>query len=190
MRYHPDDKQKTRQRIVKVAARRYRAEGLVSVGIANLMADLGMTHGGFYAHFTDKEALVASACQEAFATQLRNWDERLSRQAAGNGLEDLIRGYLSQQHREHPETGCFAAALAGEIARRDNRSRQAFTAGIKQLLDRLAQSRGNSASNIRPEAVLALMVGSMMLARAVSDPGLSDSMLSIAADTILGNPEA
>jgi TetR/AcrR family transcriptional repressor of nem operon len=183
MRYHIDDKEKTRLRILRLAARRFRAEGLMGVGIANLMADLGMTHGGFYAHFADKEALVASACTEAFRTQLAHWDQLQAGQGQSAGWSRLLNDYLSLQHRDHPDNGCFAAALASEMARRDDRSRRAFSAGIEQLLARLQQTE---CSPLPADATLALMVGAMMLARAVSDPGLSERLLCSAVQALQG----
>lgn len=186
MRYHPEDKQKTRMRIIKTAARRYRAEGLSGVGIANLMADLGMSHGGFYAHFTDKEALVSEACSEAFSTLLRHWEKLLVQQPQQPALATLLNDYLSLQHRNHPDTGCFAAALGGEMARRDSRSRQAFTTGISRMLASLAENSQDQPDKMKPEAMLGLMVGSMILARAVSDAALSERLLSIARETLLG----
>lgn len=188
MRYHPEDKQKTRMRIIKTAARRYRAEGLSGVGIANLMADLGMSHGGFYAHFTDKEALVSEACNEAFSTLLRHWEKLIAQQPQQPGLITLLNDYLSLQHRNHPDTGCFAAALGGEMARRDSRSRQAFTTGITRMLASLAENSQGLPGKMKPEAMLGLMVGTMILARAVSDASLSERLLSVARETLLGHP--
>jgi len=185
MRYNIEDKQKTRLRIIKTAARRYRAEGISGVGIANLMADLGMTHGGFYAHFTDKENLVTEACSEAFSAQLRHWRKLLLQSPQQDALNTILSDYLSLQHRNHPDTGCFAAALAGEMARRDSRSRLAFTAGITQMLAQLTQVTEHRQTNIKPEAILSLMVGSMVLARAVSDPTLSERLLNTAHETVL-----
>lgn len=188
MRYHPDHKRKTRQRLLKDAARRYRAEGLNGVGIANLMADLGLTHGGFYALFADKEGLVTAACAEAFAEQQRHWDRLVEGKTPEEVRALVIRDYLSRRHRDHPETGCFAAALAGEMARRDSRSRRAFTDGIRQMIDRLTQLAAPETSPaLEAEVVLALLVGSVMLARAVSDPDLSDRMLAAARTALLGN---
>jgi len=243
MRYHPEDKHKTRQRIIKVAARRFRGEGLANVGIANLMADLGMTHGGFYAHFTDKEALVTAACTEAFGEILRHWNGLVKTSNPDDARSTLVSDYLSRHHREHPETGCFAAAVVSEIARRDHRSRRAFTSGIEhqlKLLESLgacralgresakvdatdqnsSDSQANSGSigqedgglwaeppllqprtpksgrllaqnhqpAMSPEATLSLMVGAMLLARAVSDPELSMRLLDSASAAILGKP--
>ncbi|MBV8646696.1 TetR/AcrR family transcriptional regulator [Paludibacterium sp.] len=180
MRYHPEDKEKTRQRILSVAARRYRAEGLNGVGIANLMADLGMTHGGFYAHFADKEALVSAACDEAFAHLLRRWDER--RPA---GYTAVVQDYLSREHVNHPDTGCFAAALAGEMARRDTRSRQAFTHGVEQMLHRLAELPGVP-PGLPAEAALSMMLGAVILARAVSDRDLSERLCDQVSTVLTG----
>jgi len=184
MRYGPKDKQKTRQRIIRTASRRYRAEGLSAVGIAKLMADLGMTHGGFYAHFVDKEALVAEACSQGFAELIHHWDKQQELHPQQDALVTLIQDYLSLQHRNHPDTGCIAAALSGEMAHRDHRSRKAFTSGLQQMLDYLAARL--PAGKIKPEAVLGLMVGSMMLARAVSDPAMSERLLDCARSAILG----
>lgn len=170
MRYHPEDKEKTRQRILSVASRRYRLEGINAVGIANLMADLSMTHGGFYAHFADKEALVAEVCDYAFSAWRKRW------QALRHGpsaFVALVKDYLSRGHHDHPETGCLAAALAGEMARRDSRSRKAFTHGIEAMLQQLA-TLDDRPTEMSPEANLSLLVGAMMLSRAVSDPELSD----------------
>ncbi|TDR72521.1 TetR family transcriptional regulator [Paludibacterium purpuratum] len=183
MRYRPEDKEKTRQRILSVSARRYRSEGLTGVGIANLMADLGMTHGGFYAHFTDKEALVTASCEYAFSAMLKNWDQL--QPTGGTPFAARVRDYLSRQHVDHPENGCFAAALAGEMARRDTRSRQAFSHGIEQMLLRLAEEDGRPA-NLAPEAVLSMMLGAVMLARAVSDRQLSERFRQLAVSALTG----
>jgi TetR/AcrR family transcriptional regulator, transcriptional repressor for nem operon len=185
MRYRTDDKEKTRKRILSAAARRYRSEGFGGVGIANLMADLGMTHGGFYAHFIDKEALVAAVCDTTFSTQVSHWDSLLRQHTEARPLETIARDYLSQQHRDHPDRGCLAAALGGEMSRRDTRSRAAFTRGVRSLLEHLQKAD----ENINPEAALALMVGAMVLARAVSAPDLSDRFLDSARQALL-EPEA
>jgi TetR/AcrR family transcriptional repressor of nem operon len=184
-RYHPEDKEKTRRKILAVAARRYRAEGLNEVGIANLMADLGLTHGGFYAHFADKEALVAAVCNSAFSAQIDRWHKLLHNHSDRPAREVIVRDYLSDAHLHHPETGCLAAAVAGEMARRDTPSRQAFTNGIKALLGQLRQED----PGIAPEVTLALMLGAVTLARAVSDQALSERFLTSAYQVLL-DPEA
>ena len=184
-RYHPEDKEKTRRKIMAVAARRYRAEGLNGVGIANLMADLGLTHGGFYAHFADKEALVAAVCDSAFSAQVDRWNTLLRNHSDKPPREVIVRDYLSDAHLHHPESGCLAAAVASEMARRDTTSRQAFTRGIKELLEQLRQDE----LGIAPEATLALMLGAVTLARAVSDQTLSERFLTAAYQTLL-DPDA
>lgn len=184
LRTHPKDKNNTRQRIIKLASERYRAEGFLAVGIANLMADLGMTHGGFYAHFADKEALVSAACEEAFTTQCASWDTILASQSPNEAFNTLIDSYLSSTHLHQPEKSCFAAALAGEMARRDSPSRQAFTHGIKKLLHLLEKAQDTQLNQQAAAVILGQMVGSQMLARAVSDPQLSEHFLQAARDAL------
>ena len=189
MRYPPEDKKKTRQRIVQTAARRDRVEGLHSVGISNLMADLGLTHGGFYAHFIDKEALVAAVCQNSFEAQQHHWTHLLNQHQEQEAFAVLIRDYLSLAQRDHPEKGCIAAALGGEIARRDSRSRRAFTQGIENMLARLNQLSPAAPGHLSTEAMLGMLVGSMVLARAVSDPHLSERLLRKAIAALLDYPD-
>lgn len=185
MRYHPEDKEKTRQRILAVASRRYRSEGFNGVGIANLMADLGLTHGGFYAHFSDKEALIAAVCDATFSAQSAAWHAQAQQHPDLRAPEAIARDYLSPRHRDHPESGCLAAALAGEMSRRDTRARAAFTRGVRGQLEQL----GSGLGALGPEATLAMMLGAVALARAVSDPTLSDRFLECARQALL-EPEA
>src|SRR5437773_7338090 len=113
-RYGNDHKQATRRRIIAAAGRRLKRDGIEGSGIATLMADAGLTNGAFYAHFDSKEDLVATAVAE----QLREQRERFSVQPPGRaGLEQIVRGYLSVEHRDNPERGCPSAALLDEIGR-------------------------------------------------------------------------
>ncbi|MBA8737051.1 TetR/AcrR family transcriptional regulator [Chromobacterium violaceum] len=177
MRYPDTHKAQTRRRIVAMAALRFRAEGLSSVGIANLMADLGLTHGGFYAHFAGKDELVAAACAEALRQMADQWRSRLERSEDGGCLAALAEHYLSPAHRDFPDSGCAAAALAGEISRQDAGVRRSFAAGLEPLLALLDEARLRDGSGPSPEASLAMMVGALLLARAVPDAGLSQRFL-------------
>src|SRR6266581_8447298 len=109
VRYGTEHKQATRRRIIETAGRRLKRDGIDGSGVATLMADAGLTNGAFYAHFDSKEDLVASTV----ADQLREQRERYS----GQSLEEIVRGYLSIQHRDNTEGGCPSAALLDEIAR-------------------------------------------------------------------------
>src|SRR2546423_1356238 len=123
MRYEKGHKDLTRARIVKTASRKFRKNGIEAVGIAGLMADAGLTHGGFYSHFDSKETLVREAVTRALD---RSRDE-LTRiaDADGGGIEKIIRTYLRPIHRDRPEHGCAAAALISELARHSQPTRKA-----------------------------------------------------------------
>ncbi|MBI3146776.1 MAG: TetR/AcrR family transcriptional regulator [Pseudogulbenkiania sp.] len=175
MRYHSRHKAEVRQQIIRMASYRFRSEGMDAVGIANLMSDLGLTHGGFYSHFRDKEALVAAACRHGFDELQQRLAEVLAAVPPDERLATLVEHYLSPAHRDRPDDGCVAAALGGEMARRDQPSRQAFTAGVEAQLALLAhcQPQRGGCGGMTASVALALMVGALLLSRAVSDPELS-----------------
>jgi TetR/AcrR family transcriptional repressor of nem operon len=126
MRFEKGHKQATRQRIVETAAAKFRKDGVEAVGIAGLMAEAGLTHGGFYAHFDSKEELVREAISAALdATRARMDRAALKHEA---GLEGIIRSYLRASHRDTPEQGCAIASLSSEIARHEYPTRAAFSA--------------------------------------------------------------
>lgn len=185
MRYSSSHKTETRQRILTMAALRFRAEGVANVGIANLMADLGLTHGGFYAHFHSKDDLVAQSCRQALLDMNEIWQAQLEQAPSGAGVKRLAKDYLSAAHRDFPDSGCAAAALAGELARHDKPTRQAFSEGLQALLHTLRQAQqcdtaAGSRPALAPEACLALMVGALLLSRATADEVLSDRLLQTA----------
>jgi TetR/AcrR family transcriptional repressor of nem operon len=182
MRFDKGHKEQTRRRIVETAARRFRKEGVEAVGIAGLMADAGLTHGGFYAHFASKEDLVRAALEEASmqaqarrAAVLEQADPGLQR------LDALIRFYLRPSHRDAPEQGCVAAALIAEVARHEPETRAAFAERLAALL---AQFESALPADMPPEqkerraiGLFGTMLGTLQMARAVTDPALSDKML-------------
>ncbi len=131
MPYSKAHKAQTRARNLAEAAHAFREEGIDSVGIPALMGRAGLTHGGFYAHFPTKDALVAAACAEGFIEA----EERLLRAAAKadpeNSLRSIIIGYLSRKHRDDPATGCMIPALSAEIARAPHKTRAAFTRALR-----------------------------------------------------------
>jgi len=186
MRYSKDHKSETRDRIVQTAARRFREDGVEAVGVAALMADAGLTHGGFYAHFPSKEALVAAACAEGFSQNGARLRRTVERHPAGERVAALADAYLSPAHRDNPGQGCAAAAIGAEIARHPAETRAAFTQGLQGLLrlaeDALRADGGDPAA--APQAVNA-MVGALIMARtAADDPVLSDSLLEAGRRTL------
>ena len=190
MRYEKGHKDVTRKRIVDVASKRFRKEGVEAVGLAGLMADAGLTHGGFYAHFKSKEDLVREAVSDAFG-QSNAAFERVVRDhgdggenRSGDGGEDgfavIVRKYLRPEHRDHPELGCAAAALVAEIARHPEPTREAFTGHLNRLVDLVEAQLPASPSDRRRKcatAVVALMMGSLQLARAETDAARSAEIL-------------
>jgi len=177
-RYGQEHKDATRQRILESAGRRLKRDGIDGSGIATLMADAGLTNGAFYAHFTSKGDLVASVLEE----ELRLQAATLSGLAPGvAGVEQLVRAYLSPEHRDHRDTGCPSAALLDEIARSADATKDAYTEGAKTVVEeiaaRLAPGDPESAHG-RALILFTMIVGTLQLSRAVADSELSDEALA------------
>lgn len=185
MRYGKDQKQATRQRILEAAGRRFKRDGIDGAGVAAVMSDAGLTNGAFYAHFASKEDLVANV----LADQLRAQRHSFAAQPAGReGLEAFIRTYLSPQHRDQCADGCPSAALLDEIARRPAATRQVFTDELTDEIDDIASRLDpNDIEAARTDAltVFGLMVGTLQLARALTDRDLSDRLLDQGVTTTL-----
>ncbi len=182
MRYEKGHKDATRKHIIDVASKRFRKEGLEAVGLAGLMADAGLTHGGFYAHFQSKEDLVREAVTDAF----RQSNARFERAARDD--EDkfaaIVNGYLIPEHRDRPDLGCVAAALVSEIARHTEPTRQAFTSQLNSLIDLVEAQLPPGPPDRRKcaTAIVALLMGSLQLARAETDVTRSAEILASGAE--------
>ena len=182
MRYEKGHKDATRKHIIDVASKRFRKEGLEAVGLAGLMADAGLTHGGFYAHFQSKEDLVREAVTDAF----RQSNARFERAARDD--EDrfaaIVNGYLIPEHRDRPDLGCVAAALVSEIARHTEPTRQAFTSQLNSLIDLVEVQLPPGPPDRRKcaTAIVALLMGSLQLARAETDVTRSAEILASGAE--------
>ena len=185
MRYGKDQKQATRRRIVEAAGRRFKQDGIDGAGVAAVMSDAGLTNGAFYAHFASKEDLVANVLADQLRAQRHSFDAQPSDRA---GLEAFIRAYLSQQHRDQCADGCPSAALLDEIARRPAATRQVFTDELMGVIDDIA-SRADptvaEAARTDALALFGLMLGTLQLARALTDRDLSDQLLARGVETAL-----
>jgi TetR/AcrR family transcriptional repressor of nem operon len=182
MRYGKEHKAETRKRVVEAAARRFRKNGIEGTGVVELMADAGLTHGGFYAHFPSKETLVREAMLAA-SEQGRKHFQRQIEEARLQGrepIEQIVRLYLTPMHRDRPDRGCSVAALGSEIARHPRKTREAFTDGLEKTLAMIANalpdSEGTDAKE-RAYGVFSAMIGALQLSRALSDPKLSQAAL-------------
>jgi len=183
------EKTETHKRIVKIASKRFREEGLTGVGISELMKEAGLTVGGFYKHFDSRDDLVGEAISLAFG----GWKRRVDAAASGGpalSYAKLIDEYLNEAHRDNPGAGCAFSALAGEIARSDKRTRALASEQLDNDLQLIAGLLpGNDKEAVRSKAILTMssLVGAMSLARAVSDEVLSLEILKTVADR-LKNP--
>jgi TetR/AcrR family transcriptional repressor of nem operon len=180
VRYPRGHKEKTREQIVETAARAFREEGVSGVGIGEVMGRAGLTHGGFYAHFPSKDALVGAACSRAADQAWEQMNELVASAPPGAGLATFIRGYVSRRHRDDPGSGCLMPALGGEMPRHGPEVRAAFTAQIRRVLANLQSLLPDTPDREDRAVALATgMAGAVMLARAVDDPALSDRILKV-----------
>src|SRR4051812_39004221 len=161
-RYAKDHKQATRRRIVEAAGRWLKRDGIDGSGVATLMADAGLTNGAFYAHFDSKEDLVATTVAEQLRAQRAMF--------SGQSLEEIVRGYLSREHRDNRGGGCPSAALLDEIVRSSGGVKLAYTDGLLGIIDDAANhlAPGNpSSARVRALSVFAMMVGTLQVSRAL-----------------------
>ena len=180
MRYSGEHKAETRKRVLKEAAREIRAKGPDNVAVAGVMARAGLTHGGFYAHFPSKDALIG----EAIGTMFDDARGRAATMESGDprtALRAYIDFYLSAAHRDSRERGCPLPALSGDLARSGSAARGRFGTGAAALSARLARALdGLDVDNPAAEAnaMLAQLVGAVALSRAVDDAAQSDAILA------------
>jgi len=181
MKRHPArSKEATHDRIVETAARAIRRSGYDGASVAEIMKEAGLTHGGFYAHFSSREAMLAEAADRAGAEAVASSARIAANAPPEQGLQWLLRAYLSKEHCEHPELGCPVAALGSEMPRQVPEVRRAATRRIKEMIDLVARQSpdwGQPGAHDRALVTSATMVGALIMARAVDDPKLSDALL-------------
>ncbi|WP_433797113.1 TetR/AcrR family transcriptional regulator [Actinoplanes sp. CA-252034] len=177
-RYGREHKEETRRRMVKSAGRRLKKDGLDGSGVATLMADAGLTNGAFYAHFESKDELIAATITDQLQEQrvlLRGLVDE------PDGFMRFVHGYLSPGHRDDAENGCPSGALLDEVVRSSPVIRRAYSAGILGVADDLAALMAPgapAAGRRRALGCIAVLVGSLQLARAIDDPHESEAVLA------------
>jgi TetR/AcrR family transcriptional repressor of nem operon len=177
-----------RERILNVAAKLFRERGFDGIGVADLMKSAGLTHGGFYGHFSSKEDLMAQACARAIADSLDAWNRRADR-ALESPLSAVTTSYLSTRHRDHPGSGCLLAALGADVSRQGPAVRHTVTEGVRsmvEILARLIPGKSKAAKRQKALATYAGLVGAVVLSRAVDDPELSREILQAVSISIPG----
>ena len=181
MRKSKQEAAETRRRIVKAAAAQFRLNGIDGTGLSDLMAAAGLTHGGFYRHFDSKDQLVAEACAAATESAMAKF---FSNKSPHNGLKPRVAKYLSPAHRDDPSAGCPLAALGSEIARSNEKTRDAATQAFLKLVEAIASQSGKTRPDVarrRAMVAAATMIGALTMSRIVTDPELSSAILREAA---------
>lgn len=171
------------ERIVRVAAQLFRERGFDGIGVAELMKESGLTHGGFYGHFASKEDLTAAACGRALDKSLQNWAAAIEK-TPGEAFSKIVSSYLSESHRDRPGSGCLVAALGSDIGRQAPPIRRVVTEGIHAFIGqlmRLVPGKSKPARRRKALSDFAAMVGAVTIARAVDDPELSKDVLDAVA---------
>jgi TetR/AcrR family transcriptional repressor of nem operon len=188
MRYSREHKLETHARIVKKASVRLREKGAHGIGVADLMKDAGLTHGGFYAHFDSREALVVEAFAYAMDRSTERWRKLAEQTPPDKRLSAIVEAYLTPLHRDDPGHGCAVPALGSEIARESPKTRKAFAAKLEQMVDMItAQIPDVPRKSARKQAMAALatMMGTLVLARVAGNGEFSDEILGAGRDAVL-----
>jgi TetR/AcrR family transcriptional regulator, transcriptional repressor for nem operon len=188
MRYSREHKLETHARIVKRASVRLREKGAHGIGVADLMKDAGLTHGGFYAHFDSREALVIEAFAYAMDRSTERWRKLGEQTPPEKRLAAIVDSYLTATHRDDPGHGCAVPTLGAEIARESPKTRKAFAAKLEQMVDMIAEqipALPRKAARKQAEAALATMMGTLVLARIAGNSEFSDEILAAGREAVL-----
>lgn len=172
-------KEISHDRILEVAARAIRRSGYDGTGVADIMKEAGLTHGGFYAHFASRDALLAEAGSRACADSAALASRVVASAPPGQALQAIMQAYLSPEHISAIETGCPVSALASEMPRQSPEVRHAATQHIKEMIDLIARQLpdwGKQQAHEQSMAMLCALIGTTILARAVDDPALSEAL--------------
>ncbi len=188
MRYSKEHKLETHAKIVRKASVRLREKGAHGIGVADLMKDAGLTHGGFYAHFDSREALVIEAFVDAMDRSTERWHKLAEQTPPEQRLSTIVDSYLTSVHRDDPGHGCAIPTLGAEIARESPKTRKAFAAKLEQMIDFLAlqiPEVPRQAARKQAMAVIATMIGTLVMARVAGNGEFSDEILDAGRDAVL-----
>ena len=171
----------TRTRIVQAASVEFRRNGIAGTGLADVMAAAGMTHGGFYKHFSSKEQIIEESVSLGATTLADTVAKRVDEASSGDALKNIINNYLSKEHVEDVGNGCTFVALASELARSSDAVRDETTEGFLRVVGLISEQLKNmSRAAAKKEAIVMLsaMIGAVTMARVVNDPALSATILN------------
>lgn len=188
MRYSREHKLETHARIVRKASVRLREKGAHGVGVADLMKEAGLTHGGFYAHFDSREALVIEAFADAMDRGTEHWRKLAEATPPDKRLATIVRSYLTPLHRDDPGHGCAIPTLGAEIARESPKTRKAFAAKLEQMIDLFAAlipELSHKAARKQAIGAIATMMGTLVMARVAGTGEFSDEILAAGREAVL-----
>ena len=180
MRYDAEHKQKTRAKVLEVAAKAIRKDGPEGIGVASVMAEAGLTHGGFYAHFRSKEDLVDAAIGQMFEESRARVQHEMGGLSPAEGLGAYIDFYLSKRHRDARGAGCPVAALASDLPRLTDDTRLLFAEGTRRLAASMSEklsAMGHQNPDALARSMVSELVGALSLARVETDAARSDAIL-------------
>jgi TetR/AcrR family transcriptional repressor of nem operon len=193
MRYSREHKLETHARIVKKASVRLREMGAHGIGVADLMKDAGLTHGGFYAHFDSRDALVIEALTHAMDRSTERWRKLAEETSPEKRFSMIVNSYLASLHRDNPGHGCAIPALGAEIAREGSKTRRAFAGKLQQMIDMLAEQipkLPRKAARRQATAAIATMMGTLVMARIAGNSDFSDEILRAGREAVLGRAKS
>jgi TetR/AcrR family transcriptional repressor of nem operon len=193
MRYSKEHKQETHDRIVRKASVRLREKGAHGIGVADLMKEAGLTHGGFYAHFDSRDALVIEAFNYAMERSTARWRKMAEGTPPEKRFASIVETYLTPLHRDDAGHGCAITSLGAEIARESPRTRKAFAAKIDEMIEMIADQLHDlprKAARKQAIAALATMMGTLVLSRIAGSGEFSDEVLAAGRETVLGRSSA
>jgi TetR/AcrR family transcriptional regulator, transcriptional repressor for nem operon len=179
MRVSKEQAAENRARIVEVASRQFRQKGFGGIGVADVMKQAGLTHGGFYGHFASKDDLIAESCDAAMKRSAEKWSQ-LVEQDRESALDAIILSYLSKTHEGNLANSCTMSMLAPDIARHGGDVQARFTEGTKRLLDIMSlvvDEPSQQAKRKKALEIMAGLVGAVVLSRASDDPDFADEIL-------------
>lgn len=177
----------TRKRIIEIAAKAFKSNGIHATGVSEIMAAAGMTHGGFYRHFASKEELLAEACASNIEQLTDSFDQAI--QEGGDAFLKHLEDFLSAEYRDDRLAGCALVAMGSELVRADAETRRAASQGFEDLIVALTKRMGPlDDPESRDSAIFTLtsMIGAVTMARIIDDPGLSLRILGVAKRRLAG----
>jgi TetR/AcrR family transcriptional repressor of nem operon len=188
MRYPREHKAEVHQKIVRDASRRVRTEGLDGAGVAAVMRDTGLTHGGFYKHFGSKDELLLESLREAFRETADNLAHAAEQPHPEAPWKAIVKAYLSLEYCDHAERGCPLTALAPELARVDKRMRGHIVTELVKYKDRMLPFMPGRRTADKERAFFAIfstMIGAIEIARMLPEPAMREKVLASTRDFLL-----